>query len=134
VNENEHFFCVNDIQPLIDLKCDTAFRTQPPDHLNLGRVREKEKQGPGEWHKMCVPQGSKIESDCKLHGEERGKVEKMLNILGARLTFMSTRGPSDERQHIPRQEDTRNMDMEVSCIRFRPSDLSIGEALLSSTQ
>jgi hypothetical protein len=83
---------------------------------------------------MRVSQRSKIENDGKLQGEERKQVEKMLNILGARLTFLSERGQSDERQHIPLQEDAMNMDMEVTCIRIRPSDSSSNEALLSSTR
>jgi hypothetical protein len=56
----------------------------------------------------------------------------MLNILGARLTFLLEKGQGDERQQASPKGDTRDMEVEVTSIRFRPSSPSSHEASLLS--
>lgn len=83
-----------------------------------------------------MSQRSKIESDDKLQqeGGEWKQLEKMLNILGARLTFLLEKGQGDERHQVSPREDVRDMEVEVTSIRFRPSSPSSNEASLSSTR
>jgi hypothetical protein len=81
-----------------------------------------------------VSQRSKIESDDKLQGGEGElkQLEETLNILGARLTFLLEKGQDDERQQASPKEDTRDMEVEVTNIRFRPSSPGSHGAFLSS--
>lgn len=81
-----------------------------------------------------MSQRSKIESDDKLQGGEgeRRQLEKTLNVLGARLTFLLEKGQGDERQQASPKEDTRDMEVQVTSIRFRPSSPSSHEVSLSS--
>lgn len=47
------------------------------------------------------------------------QLEKMLNVLGARLTYLLEKSQADGRHEASPREDTRDMEVEVTSIRFR---------------